>query len=259
MDAILKERRDTIATITLSHPERRNAITAAMWQALKSAFDELSGDLSLRCVVVQGAAGHFAGGADIAEFPQVRGDRERLRAYHEQIIAPALNAISACPHPTLAKIEGVCIGGGLEIAGRCDLRICATSARLGVPINRLGFPMAPDELAGLLSLVGRAVTLELLLEGRILSAAESLARGLVTRVVEDGAIETETGSTAKRIAEAAPIAARMNKALIARLCNNPDPLSADERAAAFSYADTRDHQEGVSAFLEGRTPSFRGH
>ena len=102
--------------------------------------------------------------------------------YHMEIIAPALQAMADCIHPVIAQIEGVCIGGGLEIASQCDLRIAASSSRFGVPINRLGFPMAPEEMRGLLGLAGRAATLEILLEGRVFGAEEAFAKGLLTRV-----------------------------------------------------------------------------
>src|SRR5690606_16636956 len=139
-----------VATVTLDHPGRLNAITVAMWGELADAFGRLSADRDLRCVIVRGAGGHFAAGADIREFPEVRADADRVMAYHRHTIAPALRAVAECLHPVVAAIEGVCVGGGLEIASRCDLRLAARGARFGAPINRLGFPMAPDEMRGLL-------------------------------------------------------------------------------------------------------------
>ncbi|KAG0756719.1 hypothetical protein G6F22_020201 [Rhizopus arrhizus] len=98
-----------------------------------------------------------------------------VQRYHRDILAPALRAVAQCPHPVIAQIEGVCVGGGLEIASQCDLRIAGASARFGVPINRLGFPMAPDEMRGLLALAGRAATLAILLEGRVLPRPRAAA------------------------------------------------------------------------------------
>lgn len=251
-------REDAVATVTLSHPGRMNAITVAMWQTLADVFAGLSADTDLRCVVVRGAGGHFAAGADIREFPAQRYDQASVLHYHQQILAPALQAVQTCLHPTLALIEGVCVGGGLEIASHCDLRIAARSARFGVPINRLGFPMAPGELRGVLALAGRAVTLELLLEGRILGADEALSKGLLTRVVDDAALEAEGQACTSRLLRGAPLAARLNKRMIQRLAPPAEALSADELAACFSYADSRDHQEGVRAFLAGEDPHFVG-
>jgi enoyl-CoA hydratase/carnithine racemase len=245
-------------TVTLSHPGKRNAIDAAMWGALTSCFAQFSADTSVRCVVVRGAAGHFAGGADISEFPELRADLAGLHRYHEDVIAPALAAIGTCPHPTIALIEGACVGGGFEIAGRCDLRLAGRSARLGVPIGRLGFPMAPAELSGLLALAGPSVTLELLLEGRLLSADEALAKNLVTRVCPDADLAGALAECVSNICAGAPLAARINKALVALLAAGARELTSEQRALAFSYHDSADHREGVAAFLERRSPRFLG-
>lgn len=247
-----------IAGVTLCHPGRLNAITVAMWNSLAAVFTELSANARLRCVVIRGDGGNFAAGADIREFPEQRADRASVVRYHTQILAPALDAIANCPHPVLAQIEGVCVGGGLEIASRCDLRIAASSARFGVPINRLGFPMAPDEMRGLLALAGPAVTLELLLEGRVFDAAEAMSKGLLTRMLPDHELNDDVMRTARRLAKGAPLAARINKQTVARLRDSPEPLTPAELHAMFDYAESRDHQEGVAAFLAGRKPIFSG-
>jgi enoyl-CoA hydratase/carnithine racemase len=247
-----------VATVTLDHPGRLNAITVHMWGALRDTFVRLSADPSLRCVVVRGAAGHFAAGADIREFPRERADLDGVMRYHRQILAPALQAVADCVHPVVAAIEGVCVGGGLEIASRCDLRLAARGARFGAPINRLGFPMAPDEMRGLLALAGRAVTLEILLEGRVFDADEALAKGLLTRVVAADALESELGATVGRLCAGAPRAARLNKWTAARLGTDPAPLDDAEWRACFAYADGPDHRQGVQAFLQGTEPIFTG-
>lgn len=255
---VVCERDAAIATVTLSHPGRMNAITVSMWQQLADVFAQLSADQSLRCVVLRGDGGNFAAGADIREFPQQRASLDGVIQYHMQVLAPALDAVAACPHPVVAQIEGVCVGGGLEIASQCDLRIAGQSARLGVPINRLGFPMAPEEMRGLLALAGRAVTLEILLEGRIFAAQEAWAKGLLTRVVPDDDVNADVTRTAGRLAQGAPLAARINKQTVNRLCPRSEPLTPAELQALFSYAQSRDHHEGVRAFLAGEQPIFSG-
>lgn len=247
-----------VATVTLDHPGRLNAITVAMWGELADTFGRLSSDRGLRCVVVRGADGHFAAGADIREFPRLRTDQDGVMAYHRETLAPALRAVADCVHPVVAAIEGVCVGGGLEIASRCDLRLAARGARFGAPINRLGFPMAPDEMRGLLELAGRAVTLEILLEGRVFDADEALAKGLLTRVVAAEALESELAATVARLCAGAPLAARLNKSTAARLSGDPAPLSDAEWRACFAYADGPDHRRGVQAFLQGTDPVFTG-
>jgi enoyl-CoA hydratase/carnithine racemase len=254
---VLCHREGAVARVVLSHPGRMNAITVSMWQQLARLFDELSADRALRCIVVQGDGGNFAAGADIREFPRQRGDNAAVVRYHREILAPALRAIEACPHPVVARIDGVCVGGGLEIACQCDMRIAARTARLGVPINRLGFPMAPDEMRGLLAVAGRAVTLELLLEGRILDAGEALAKGLLTRVVDDADLDGDVRRCIGRIVAGAPRAASLNKHMAARLSRD-EPLSDEEYEQFFSYAESRDHREGVRAFLAGEAPTFTG-
>jgi enoyl-CoA hydratase/carnithine racemase len=255
---ILLAYQDSVATVTLSHPGRLNAITVSMWRELQRVFTELSANIELRCVILRGEGGNFAAGADIREFPAQRADLAGVMHYHQKVLAPALTAIGACIHPVLAQIQGVCVGGGLEIASQCDLRIAASSARFGVPINRLGFPMAPEEMRGLLALAGRATTLEILLEGRVFGAAEAMAKGLLTRVLPDADVETDVNNTALRLAAGAPLAARINKQTVARLSAGAEPLTESELKSFFDYAESQDHQEGVRAFLAGEKPAFSG-
>jgi len=252
------ERNEAIATVTLDNPGKLNAISVAMWRALEKAFTDYSADLSLRCVVIRGAEKNFAAGADISEFDTVRGNPEQLHVYHGRTIAHALRAIGECLHPVVAHIEGFCIGGGLEIAAQCDLRIAGASCRFGAPIHKLGFAMAPDELRGLLALAGRATTMELLLEGRILTALEAREKGLVTRVVVDDGVAEEVRATTARIAAMAPLANRITKRLARRLSPEPTTLSPAEFHESFAYWDSHDHREGVAAFLAKRPPQFRG-
>jgi enoyl-CoA hydratase/carnithine racemase len=253
---ILLERDGVIATVTLFNPEKLNALNAAMWRRLREVMGELAADASLRCVIVRGEGPVFAAGGDLEEFRTARADVDRALTYHEAVGA-ALAAIESCPHPTVAAILGPCVGGGLEIACACDLRIAGDSARFGAPIMKLGFSMYPGELAGFLKLAGPAVAKEILLEGRLLSAAEAYAKGLLTRMVADAELEREAQATAARIASGAPLVARWHKQWIARLMENR-PLSLEEKRASFAFLDTQDYAEGLAAFLEKRAPKFTG-
>ena len=258
-EEILVSRDGVVATVTLNNPAKLNAVNASMWRRLRVVMEALSADDSLRCVVLRGAGeAAFAAGGDLEEFLTLRDTLERALVYHEEWVAQALNAVRDCLHPTVALIHGACIGGGLEIAGQCDLRICGRSARFGAPINRLGFSMAPGELTGLLALAGPAVALEILLEGRILDADEAYEKGLVTRVVDDEQAAEEAYAAARRIAAGAPLAARMHKKLVRRLTAVPQGLTLEELKASFAFLDSEDYREGLSAFLEKRTPLFRG-
>ncbi len=248
---------DAIATLTLSNPGRLNAINAAMWVQLREAMERINADTDLRCVIITGADEAFAAGGDIEEFLTVRATVDDALQYHEEWVAKALDAIRDCPIPTVAAINGACVGGGLEIAGCCDIRIGGESARFGAPINRLGFSMYPGEMAGLLALVGPAVLLEILLEGRILSAHEALQKGLLSRVVDDQSVMTEATSCAMRVAAGAPLVARWHKHWVRRLAENK-PLTTAEKHAAFAFLDTADYAEGIAAFLAKRQPRFSG-
>ena len=256
-DAILVERDGAIATVILNRPDKLNALAQRSWGELGERMRELSADTDLRCVILRGAGDQaFAAGADIAEFPQVRANLAQGHEYGE-LIHSTMQSVGACVHPTIAMIQGVCVGGGLEIALMCDLRICNRSSRFGIPINRLGLTMGYGELAGLLATVGPAVALEMLLEGRIFDAAEALAKGLVHRVVADEEVGTEVQTTAHRIAAGAPLVARWHKRFIRNLAavNQLSPAEWNEGYACF---DTDDYREGLRAFLAKEKPQFRG-
>ncbi len=249
-------RQGQIGTVTLSNPGKLNALSVSHWNGLRDIMRRMALEAGLRAVVLRGAEGNFAAGADISEFHTVRANSKDGTQYHEETVKGALMAIAECPVPTVALIEGTCVGGGLEIACSCDLRIAAESSRFGVPINRLGFPLAHSEMAGLLALVGKAVTLEILLEGRVFGTREAYEKGLLTRIVADANVEKEAYATAERIAAGGPNAARANKRWVRRLSVAPAPLTADEVRDHFSFFDTDEYREGVRSFLAKTKPNF---
>ena len=256
-DLILVRRDGPIATVVLNRPDKLNAMTKPMWRRLGDVLRELSAERDLRCIVLRGAGGKaFSPGNDISEFETERHDPASAKAYGE-VLHHALGALKDCPHPTLALIEGICVGGGLEIAALCDMRVCGESSRFGVPIKRLGLVMAYPEIAGLADLVGRAVTLEILLEGRVFGAAEAREKGLVNRVVPDAEVEREAMAAARRIAEGAPLVARWHKKFLRRLAR-PEPLTPHELDEGFACYDTEDFRIGYRSFLEKTKPDFKG-
>ena len=256
-DPVFATRDGAIATVTLNSPARLNALSKPMWVKLGDVIEELSADESLRCVVIRGAGTKaFAAGADIAEFERERGNVEQAREYGHAI-EHTLRALAQCRHPVVAMIHGACVGGGLEIACLCDLRICGESSRFGVPVKNLGLVMAYGELQGLIELCGKAGALEIALEGRVFGAAEAKDKGLVTRVVPDDKVEEEAYATARRIAEGAPLVARWHKKFINRLMD-PRPLSPEDQDESFTCFGTEDYRIGRDAFLAKKKPEFKG-
>ena len=257
MDPILVARDGAIATVALNNPDKLNALDKAMWLRLGVVMRELSADDSLRCIVLRGSGDKaFAAGADIAEFATERADAKQAKHYGN-LIHETMQAVAGCRHPTVALVQGACIGGGLEIAAMCDMRICGEASRFGIPVNRLGLTMAYGELQGLLALAGRAVTLEILLEGRVLDAQEAFRKKLVNRVVPDDKVEEEAYACASRIAAGAPLVASWHKQFIDRLTVTAK-LDPEEWNEGFACFDTEDYKEGVDAFLKKRKPDFKG-
>ena len=256
-DTILLLRDGAIATVILNRPEKLNALTKPMWQRLGEVFDELSADDAIRCIVIRGAGTKsFAPGNDISEFENERSNVEQARAYG-RIMHRTIDSIANCRHPVVAMIHGICVGGGLEIAGLADIRICGESSRFGAPIKNLGLVMAYGEIGALISLAGRATAMEILLEGRVFGAQEAKDKGLVTRVVPDDKVEEETLMSARSIAEGAPLVARWHKKFARRLAD-PKPLTDAEYDEGFDCFGTEDFRIGFRAFLAKAKPEFRG-
>lgn len=256
-DHIVIERDGHIATVRLNRPAKLNAMTKPMWRALADAMREVSAEDDLRCIVLRGTGGKaFSPGNDIAEFETERSNKEQARAYGE-ILHEALRRLRDCRHPTVALIEGICVGGGLEIAGSCDIRICGASARFGAPIKRLGLVMAYPEIGALMRLVGRANAAEILLEGEVFGAGRAREMGIVSRIVPDDRVEEEAYAAARRIADGAPLVARWHKKFLNRLAEGTPP-TAEELDEGYACYDTEDFQIGYKSFLAKTKPAFKG-
>jgi enoyl-CoA hydratase len=256
-DLVLLEREGEIARVTLNQPARLNAVNNQMWARLGEIFAELDADESLRCIILGGAGERaFSVGADISEFEENRSTAEQARLYHERTHR-SMQAILRCRHPVIARIRGLCVGGGLELATICDLRICGASARFGIPVKRLGLVVSYAELQPLVALIGPANALEILLEGRIHDAQDALRMGLVNRVLDDAEVEHETLASAMRIAEGAPLVARWHKKFTRRILQS-EPLSEEEMDESFACFETADFRAGYQAFLAKRKPEFKG-
>jgi len=253
---VLLERTGAIARVTLNRPHKLNAMNLAMARELRSVFEKLAADETVRCVLLRGSGRAFCPGADIGEFEGARASRDEAEDFARHFHG-ALGAVVTCPHPVVAVIRGACVGGGLQLACLCDLRISGESGRFGIPINRLGLTVDYEELAAIYRVVGEANLLQLLLEGRVIGAAEADRKGLVTRVVPDDRLEEEVRLTAERIADGAPLSNRWHKKFVRRLAD-PRPLSHEEIAESFACFDTRDYQIGYESFLRKTNPVWEG-
>jgi enoyl-CoA hydratase/carnithine racemase len=251
-----------IAVISLSHPGKLNAMSRAMWRELRAVFEKVQSDSQWLCVVVQGEGGTFCAGGDISEYPEFRFSEAALRDFHENDVWGALAAMLACDVPVVARIEGACMGAGLEIASCCDIRIAGESATFGAPIAKLGFPMAPREAQLVMRAAGESTARELLLEAAVLPALEMKARGFISRVAADGDVPAQAWATAQRVTALAPQAARLNKQALRTLALQPLPSGVSgqgggvQASVAYGYADSAEHREGIGAFLEKRKPVF---
>lgn len=251
------ERAGHAATVWIDNVAKRNAMSRAMWEAMADAVEQLGASADVRCIVIRGAGTEaFGSGADIEEFATIRADPQQAREYARRTHR-AFHAVRDCPIPIIAAIRGACVGGGLELAAFCDMRICSQDSRFGVPIARLGAVLAYPELEGLVRLVGPNAALEVLLEGRIVGAAEALAKGMVNRVVEVAGFDAEIEATVQRICAGAPLSARWHKKFIARL-RRGGPLDEAELEEGYACFETQDYGIGYRSFLAKERPQFVG-
>ena len=256
-DAIYSEIDATVATVVLNRPEKLNALDLPQWIRIGELMAELHDEDAIRCVVVRGADERaFSAGADIAGFEKHRNTKAQVRAYGE-VIDTSLTAIRNCRHPVIAAIQGVCVGGGLELSSACDIRLCGASSRFGAPINRLGLTMSYAEARSLKDVAGTAGALEILLGGDVFDAKRAFELGLVSQVTPDDDLLETAYSLARRMAECAPLVNRWHKKFIRRLAD-PAPLTAEEIDEGFAAYDTEDYRIGYKAFLDKKKPEFKG-
>ncbi len=256
-ETILIERDGAVATVLFNRPEKRNAYTTDMCRRLAEVFGELSADDEVRCVVLRGTGdAAFTAGADINEFALARRNAEEARAFNE-IHRRAELAVRDCRHPTVAVVQGYCIGGGTGFALMCDLRLASRSARFGITANRISACYTSHLVEALLAVVGRAKALEILLEGALHDAEEAERIGLVNKVLDDHRLDDEVAATVTRIIEGGPLSARYHKRLVYRLAE-PRPLSQAEIDTVHDICDTEDYRIGYTAFQNKEKPRFVG-
>lgn len=256
---LLVTRSGGIAAITFNNPDKLNAMSLSMWQGLSEICHELREDPELRVVTLQGAGDRaFVVGADISEFGEKRSDAQASAVYNAAVSA-AEAALETLPVPTLALIRGYCIGGGLGIAMRCDMRLARADARFAITAARLGLGYGYDGVASLHRRLGHAATADLLFSGRKLKAEEALAKGLCDQVHPMDQFDAQSAAYVEQLAQNAPLTIRATKAA---LCDLALPEAQRDPTMTQNLIklcfDSNDYQEGQTAFAERRPPGFTG-
>jgi len=254
---MLARKDGAVGWLTFNNPERRNAVSVDMWEAIPKVFAAFQADAEIRAIVLTGAGDKaFVAGADISQFESQRASEEAVRRY-EEIGDAAQRAILDSDKPVLAMIRGFCIGGGLNIANACDLRIAAEDARFAIPAAKMGLGYRPSSMKILVDAVGPAYAREIMLTARQFNAAEAKQMGLVHHVVPVPELESFTKKICADIAANAPLTMRAAKRIIREVSRKDYDAAACDAWVKECFA-SEDYAEGRRAFMEKRKPQFRG-
>jgi enoyl-CoA hydratase/carnithine racemase len=256
-ERLIGRKEGAVGWLIFNNPERRNAVSLDMWEAIPRVLEDFAADAEVRVVVLSGAGDKaFVSGADISQFEKERSSAEAVQRYDE-IGERAQVRLRDFDKPTIAMIRGYCLGGGLNIANLCDLRIAADDARFGIPAAKMGLGYRASSMKNLVDLVGKAGALEIMITARQLSAAEALQMGLVHKVVPVAELETATRAYCEMIAANAPLTMRAAKRII-REVSKADYDAAACAAWVKECFASEDYAEGRRAFMEKRKPLFKG-
>lgn len=246
-----------IAVVTIDRPRKRNALNVAAWRDLAAAFHSLAGERDVRLVILTGAGGHFCAGADISEFAEVRADSAGGAAY-EREVATCCEAIRALPQPSIAAIEGSCVGGGVAIALCCDFRVMHRAARFGIPATKLGTIYTVEESRLLFNIVGLANAKRILYSSDLFDVVAAREMKFADVVAKGGAVEAAI-EFAARIVDNAPLALAGSKLILEALASGDVERRRPEIERLIREAhDSEDYREGARAFLEKRPARFTG-
>jgi enoyl-CoA hydratase len=258
-DRMVSEKEGVIGWMTFDHPERLNAVTQDMWLQIGDILDDFEQDDAVRIVVLKGAGNRaFVSGADISKFGAQRRNAAEV-AESNRITGLARQKLTAFAKPTIAMINGYCIGGGLAIALMCDLRFAAEGSSFGIPAARLGVGYAPQSVGMLQDLVGPAYTREILFTGRRFSGEEALQMGLINRLMPYEELESYVREYAETIGSNAPLTLYAAKLASTELLKDEEErdFTLADRAVEACF-DSEDYHEGRTAFMEKRKPVFKG-
>ena len=249
-----------LAWITFNRPERRNAISFEMWQALPGLVAQVAEDDELRVLLIRGAGEEaFISGADISQFGKVRSDASTTVEY-DRASGAALASLATLEKPVVAMIHGFCFGGGCSVAVMCDLRLCSDDARFCIPAARLSVAYPIERgVERLVHVVGAANATEILVTARVYNAEEAHHMGLVNRVLPKAELEAYTREYALKIADNAPLSVAAHKFFVRESTKAANQRDTEKiRAWSARCFNSADYKEGVAAFMEKRRPKFRG-
>jgi len=255
-DEILVSTHDHICTITLNRPDKRNALTVAMVETFRATVENVARNGDVRVLVVRGNGAGFCAGMDLRE---LQAQRE-AGAVDLNALEHALEALEACPLPSIAAVHGDAVAGGCELALHCDVRIAADTARFAMPLARIGIAVPIALTWKLVDTIGAAATKEMLFTGEAFGAEQALALGMVNRVVAAADLDRSVAEMGRVIAHNAPLSVRAMKAYVQRLAEERRSIRRDDlEAMADRVRSSEDAREGLAAQRERRTPNFRGH
>ena len=248
---------DAIGTLTIDNPDRKNAITAAMWRAIPQAIRLLTDKARAHVIIIRGAGQDFSTGADISEFDSLRKDAETAVAY-EALNSDAFTAIRHCRVPTIAAIRGICYGGGFGIAAACDLRVAAEGARFSVPAVRLGIAYPADAVQDIVNALGPQMAKVTLFTGAPMSTDKMVMAGFLLEEITAEAFDDEVSALARAIAANAPIALHASKLAVRAVIEQDSDLLREAEVIGAETFDSADYAEGRAAFAARRKPHFTG-
>tara|TARA_Y100001960_G_C14744453_1_gene864865 strand:- start:418 stop:1209 length:792 start_codon:yes stop_codon:yes gene_type:complete len=254
---LIAKKNDGVGYIILNNQERRNAMTFEMWRDLPNVLNDYDADDDIRVVVISGKGRKaFCAGADISQFEKQRASEEATRIYNDTASKAAIG-LAKINKPTIAKIEGFCIGGGLGIAMCCDIRIANDISSFAVPAAKLGLGYGHEGLKRLVDVVGPSVAKEIFFTARQFTAHEALGMGIINRIVPRAVLDSYVSEYANRIAENAPLTVHAAKIVIDELMKGENiDYKLCEKVVSDCFA-SEDYQEGRKAFMEKRKPMFK--